>query len=167
MKVGIKEKPTIQALNEISRKYPFAAALLTYAIVERVLKEYIIKNRKNRSLLDYSYSKPSDQKISLQNYYRCKKKDFIRLFVKRIALGDAQIIVSANGKRDYATARNNLMHSNSFLLEERKYSKAKRHTIHQQSYKEASGHLEFVINNFSDFKVRVNMNNHEIIVLTK
>lgn len=107
------------------------------------------------------------QKISLQNYYRCKKEDFIRLFIKRIALGDAQIIVSANSKRDYATARNNLMHSNSFLLEERKYSKAMRHTIHQQSYKEASGHLEFVINNFSDFKVRVDMNNHQIIVLTK
>ena len=165
MKIGVKEKPTIRALNEISPKYPFAAALLAYAIVERILKEYIIKNRKNRSLLDYSYYKPSNRRISLQNRHRCKNKDFVRLFIKRIALGDAQKIVIANGKRDYATARNDLMHSNSYLLEQRKYPKAKRHSINKQSYKKAIGHLEFVINNFSDFKIEAN--DHEIIVLTK
>src|SRR5688572_1526591 len=139
MRIRIKEKPTIQALNEISLQYPFAAALLAYAIVERVLKEYIIKNRKNRSFVDYSYckpsNKPSNRKISLQNYHRCKKEDFIKLFIRRIALGDAQKIVIANDNRDYATARNVLMHSNSYLLEQRKYPKAKRHDINKQSYK--------------------------------
>jgi hypothetical protein len=163
MKIGINEKSTIHALNQISPNYPFAAALLVYALIERILKEYIIKNRKNRSLIDYSYSKPSYPQLSLQNYHRYKKGDFLRLFIKRITLGDAQKIVIANCKRNYATARNDLMHSNSYLLEQRKYTKAKRHGINKQSYRKAIDHLEFVINSFCDFKVAVN--DGEIVIV--
>jgi len=152
MKIGIKDKSTIKALNEISAKYPFAASLLVYAIIERILKEYIIKNRKKRSLLDYSYCKCPSQ-ISLQNYHRFKKEDFVKRFIKRITLGDAQRIVLTNGKRDYATARNDLIHSNSYLLEQRKYKKTKRHDINKQSYKTAIQHLNFVINTFSNFNI--------------
>ena len=153
MKVGTKDKSTIKAVDEISSKYPFAAALLAYAIVERVLKEYITKNRNNRSLLDYSYRKRVLGKdICLQKYYRFIKAEFVKGFIGRLTLGDAQRIVKLNGARDYAAARNNLMHSNSFLLEERKYSKAKRHTINEQSYKQARRDLDFVISKFSDLR---------------
>jgi hypothetical protein len=70
MKVGIKDKSTIKALDDISSKYPFAAALLAYAIVERVLKEYIIKNRKNRSLVDYCYKKRVHKEDTSWTTYR-------------------------------------------------------------------------------------------------
>lgn len=159
MKIGTKEKGTINALNNISQKYPFAASLLAYAIIERILKEYIIKNRKNKSLVDYSYCKCSHSgQISLGKYYKSKKDEFIKKFIRQIALGDAQNIVIANNLRNYAKDRNDLMHSNSYLLEQRKYTKAKRHNINIQSYRKAIDHLEFVINKFSDFKIVVKNN---------
>ncbi|MBI5026518.1 MAG: hypothetical protein HZC12_07310 [Nitrospirae bacterium] len=159
MKIGTKEKGTICALNNISQKYPFAASLLAYAIIERIFKEYIIKNRKNKSLVDYSYYKSSSSgQISLGKYYKCKKGEFIKKFIKRITLGDAQIIVIANKKKNYATARNDLMHSNSYLLEQRKYTKTKRRNINIQNYRNAIKHLKFVINSFSDFKIVVRNN---------
>lgn len=164
MKIGTKEKGTIDALNNISKKYPFAASLLAYAIIERILKEYIIKNRKNRLLVDYSYSKCSRSgPISLGNYYKSKKDEFIKKFIKQIALGDAQVIVIANNKRNYAKDRNDLMHSNSYLLEQRKYTKTKRRNINIQNYRKAIDHLEFVINSFADFKITVKNN---IITIT-
>jgi len=154
MRIGTKEKTTIDALNNVSKKYPFAASLLAYAIIERILKEYIIKNRKNRSLVDRSYCKWSRSgPINLGKYYKFKKDEFIRQFIKKIALRDAQTIVLADKPKDYATDRNNLMHSNSYLLEERKYTKTKRHKINIENYKKAINHLEFVINSFADFKI--------------
>ena len=150
MKIGTKEKGTIIALNNISQKYPFAASLLAYALIERILKEYIIKNRNNRSLVDYSYCKCTGSgPISLGNYYKSKKDKFIKKFIKQISLGDAQAIVIANNKRNYAKDRNDLMHSNSYLREQRKYTKTNRHNINIQNYTKAIDHLEFVINNFS------------------
>lgn len=163
MKIGIKEKSTIKAINDIStRNYPFAASLLIYAIIERILKEYIIEHRKNRVLLDYAFCKCPDE-ISLQKYCRHKKQEFVKKFIKRITLGDAQKIVVNNGKRDYATARNDLMHSNSYLLEQKKYNKIKRHNINKQNYKTALSHLELAINTFSDFKIVVS--NHVIKII--
>ncbi len=159
MKIGTKEKGTINALSNISKKYPFAASLLAYTIIERILKEYIIKHRKNRSLVDYSYCKCLHSgPISLENCYKFRKDEFIKKFIKQIALGDAQNIVIANKLRNYATDRNNLMHSNSYLLEERKYAKTKRRNINIQNYRKAIDHLDFVINNFADFKIVVRNN---------
>ncbi len=157
-KIGTKDKKTIQAIHDISTKYPYAASLLAYTIIERILKEYIIKNRRDSSLLDYSYCKctPSGA-ISLQNYYRYKKEDFIKKFIKKIALGDAQQIVIKNKRanKDYATNRNDLIHSNSYILEEKKQKRANRMAINKQKYRKSIDHLKFVINNFSDFKIEV------------
>lgn len=152
IKIGVKEKSTFAALNDISTEYPFAASLLVYAIIERVLKEYIIKNRKNRVVLNYDFCKYPGG-LSLQKCHRYKKQDFVKKFIKRIAFGDAQSIVAANEKRNYAANRNDLMHSNSYLLEQKKFNKSKRHDINKQSYKTALSHLEFVINTFSDVKI--------------
>lgn len=162
-KIGIKDRPTIDVINKIYNDYhyPVAASLLVYAIIERILKEYIIKHRKNSSVLDYSYCKCLHSgPISLQKYYNYNSKDFIKKFIKNITLGDAQKVVNKNKiknkVRDYATARNNLMHSNSYLLEENKKNKEKRTDINNKNYIEAIKHLEFVVNNFSDFKVKRN-----------
>lgn len=164
MKIGIKDKGTIEALNNISKKYPFAASLLAYAIIERILKEYIIKNRKNRLFVDYSYCKcKGSRSICLGKFYNSKRDEFIKKFIKDIALGDAQNIIIANAKRNYAEDRNKLMHSNSYLLEEKKYTKTKRRNINIQNYKKAIGYLEFVINKFADFKIAVKNN---IITIT-
>jgi hypothetical protein len=159
MKIGIHETFTIDALNEISQKYPFAASLLAYAIIERILKEYIMKHRKNHELLDYSFQKPSrkpNQQISLGKYYNLKKQDFIKQFIKNITLGDAEQIVLGNNKNKYSTARNNLMHSYSYLLEERKCNRTERQLVNKNNFEIAIGSLKFVINNFAEgFKVEL------------
>jgi hypothetical protein len=157
-KIGIKDKRTIDAINKIyNYRYPFAASLLAYAIIERILKEYIIKHRKNRSLVDYSYCKCSHSgQLSLKKCYKYKKIEFIRNFIKRITLGDAERIVIKNKNKIYSKGRNDLMHSNSYLLEEKKLTETERRDINDQNYKKAIGHLKFVVNNFSDFKVKIN-----------
>jgi hypothetical protein len=36
-KVALREAPTLNAISRLRRKYPYAAALLTYVLVERLL----------------------------------------------------------------------------------------------------------------------------------
>jgi hypothetical protein len=82
----------------------------------------------------------------------------IKKFIKKIALGDAEQIVIKNKleKKYYATARNNLIHSNSYILEEKKQKTADRMAINKRNYLKSIDHLKFVINNFSDFNIEVN-----------
>ena len=158
MKIGTKERSTILAIQDISTRYPYAAALLVYVIVERILKEYIIKHRNTKSLLYYSFCKPSKSsasKISLENCHKYDESKFTAKFIKKITLGDAQKIVLANKGNNYATARNNLVHSNLYLHKERKYSEAERGANDRKRYKNSREHLVFVMNEFSDLKLRL------------
>jgi hypothetical protein len=47
-KVALREAPTLNAIRRLRRKYPYAAALLTYVLVERLLKGCVLEHRKDR-----------------------------------------------------------------------------------------------------------------------
>ena len=51
-----QEHDTLDAIQELQNKYPFAAALLIYCLIERMIKYFVIKERmKLRRILDKSW----------------------------------------------------------------------------------------------------------------
>jgi hypothetical protein len=51
-----QEHDTLDAIQELQDKYPFATALLIYCLIERIVKYFVIKERINpRPILDKSW----------------------------------------------------------------------------------------------------------------
>lgn len=51
-----REVETLNAINKIKKKYPYAASMLIYTIIERELKQFLLDHRdvKSHSILNLS-----------------------------------------------------------------------------------------------------------------
>lgn len=45
LSAAFHEAPTLEAISQLRRKYPYAAALLTYVAIERILKVHFVSVR--------------------------------------------------------------------------------------------------------------------------
>lgn len=145
------EKPTIQAINELN-KYPIAASLLCYSVIERILKKHIIYNRGDKAKIDHGFIKyrgKSDQ-LKLLDYVDDKSNTkFMENFIVKISLGDAEKILGIKSSL-YSTERNSVVHSN-FLFEDGHLYKDReeRSVIHEEMYDRAKCLLIEVLEKFS------------------
>lgn len=47
--VAFPEAPTLDAISQLRREYPYAAVLLTYVAIERILKSHLVTARQDLS----------------------------------------------------------------------------------------------------------------------
>jgi hypothetical protein len=93
---------TIKSINRLSNRYPYAASILVYTLIERILKIYCV----NTNII---------AKSEITNYPLGKLE-------KKLSLS----------KGIFSINRNNLIHSNLFFTEYGHKPKALRHTEHKK-----------------------------------
>jgi hypothetical protein len=154
MLIAENEVKTIEAINEINKLYPYAATLLVYALIERVLKQYIIRYRGNKQRLDHDKELQKKGKVLiLKDFINYNEDKFIKHYIKKIALGDIPSLVKKFKNPDFAKLRNDYMHSNIYLSEQHKKPDNIRHSENEKGFIKAAYQLESVLNTYSTIKV--------------
>lgn len=166
-KIGRKDKKTIKIVQKLNDEYklPYTASILSYVLIERFLKEYIVKHKKDGDKIDLDFHKvkPDNSSIlCLKSSSNKTKKEFINEFLLYIDLRSAEKIIRSKSpilkdylgtgkkKRSMADPRNNIVHSNNFLGELRNLKTKERNEKINKIYEKAKQDLDFVIKNFSD-----------------
>jgi hypothetical protein len=156
------ERHSLRAINKLQRKFPYAATLLTYTVLERCLKLYLLEKRKTLTEPQFNL-KVTANKMTLKEACARGDKELIE-FLTDCTLSKLEQIYKMDPycKDNYSTCRNNVIHSNLFLSQQlgsdhpsrekqnRGYlKKAKRHLIEgskqyfRQEITESNGSLRF------------------------
>jgi len=147
-KVALREAPTLNAISRLRRKYPYAAALLTYVLVERLLKGYVLEHRKDRK-----YARVCTPKKKSLGRHKGKclaalvslpDDRFLNEVLCRMTLGDVEEILKLPPKGRSAADRNEAMHSNLYLRQEAALNRRDRHAKNIDRLERALKHLRRV-----------------------
>ena len=140
------EETTIHAINELSDSYPYAASMLTFVVIERELKEYILKNRHSDKIL--RSSRKIDNK-TIRDLDLCSEDEFAAKFLRKLPLGDAEEIVGICASERPSTLRNDIMHSRRFTTGEKNLTPEKRKEIYKKDLVKAKKYVVKVFKNYS------------------
>jgi len=156
-KVAFREAPTLKAINRLRGKYPYAAALLTYVLLERVLKRFVLEHRgdakygraltpSRRSLASHA-AKPLADLVTLSN------AKFVSDVLCRMTLGDVEEMLKVPLKERSAADRNEVMHSNLYFAAEADLNRADRQAKNKDRLRRALDHLGRVLDRFTDYRL--------------
>jgi hypothetical protein len=148
-KVVFRETSTLSAISQLRRKYPYAAALLAYVLVERLIKGYTLEHRKDAKYA--LVSTPSKNSLrqhkgkSLASLVMLSDDEFVKDVLCHITLGDVEEMLKLPQRRRSAADRNEVMHSNLYLKEETKLNRSDRHDKNIARFNRALKHLRWAI----------------------
>lgn len=131
------EKNTIDAINKLKDDYPYAASLLVYVVIERQLKEYILKNR--------------NQIDNFKKNITESDNEFIKNVITKLTLEKVEKRLEIT--RGPAKDRSDLMHSNLYLLKEKDLPDCERHNKNIQYFEKAKAHLIRIFKDYSDILI--------------
>lgn len=121
-KVAFREVPTLDAISQLRGKYPYAAALLTYVLVERLLKVYVLEHRKDPKYACVSTPRKKSlgrhKEKSLAALASLSDDKFLNNVLCRMTLGEVEEMLNLSRNERSAKDRNEAMHSNLYLREE-------------------------------------------------
>ena len=155
------ENDQINAINAIKKlyelDYPYAASLLIYTIIERILKIYIIQHKKDSNLINHKFEKNKFKEIS--NFIMLNDDDFFSKFIlkQNITLGDIPHIIN-NLNKNFSKSRNDIVHSNIYLLSDYKKNKEDQKKINNDNYLQAIKDLDFVLSEYTEIDYTFNNN---------
>ncbi len=113
------EANSLETIGCLEEKYPYAATLLVYVVLERCLKLYLLKQRKEFSKEDATRMNLDTQvnKHKLGDFEKCDDACFIDLFLTKCTLGNLEQLFGIPDKR-YSDHRNKVFHSNLYLKDQ-------------------------------------------------
>jgi hypothetical protein len=113
----LDEQNTLNAISTIQENFPAAATFLTYALLERCLKLYLLENYKNTTLnldCDLKVGKKHKNTKALNDFQTSDGRTFINEFLNKCTLGTLEKIYSMPDKR-YSDHRNTFFHSQVYI----------------------------------------------------
>ncbi len=149
------DESTIEAIDRLRGEYPYAAALLCYTVVERVLKARLIQE--SQSPETSAITLPKKSKLGkysgkrLDEFDRLNRDDFFKSVVRRLSLGDLEAMLPGH-EREIAVDRNDLVHSNLYL---RSQVGTDTTTADRERYKNALEHLRYAIEIHTSFRLNI------------
>ena len=150
-----EDKSTIRAIDRLREEYPYAAALLCYTVVERVLKTRLIQEWESPELMMVHL--PGKSTLRENSGKRLKeltcpnRDDFFDSVVRKLTLGDLEAMFP-NHARNIAKDRNDLVHSNLYLRDEVGTDTT---NTDRKRYEMALEHLRYTIEMHTSFCVSI------------
>ena len=136
-----REKHTLDAINQLKDEFPYAATLLIYVMLERCLKLYLLQNRKSLTAKEVDLYNKVGRKN--QQLWQCRNLDdaaFIEEFLVHCSLGSLEIIYKVPSKK-YSNSRNQVLHSELYLGEQRGVENQSRERANRQYFQTAKEQL--------------------------
>jgi len=147
-----REARTIKAIGELSGSYPYGAALLSYVVVERVLKRYALKHWKDPSFANTKI--PGKIKThggkELRQLHGLSTKQRLHEVLCEMTLGEIETLRGRPETERSARDRNEVMHSNLYLKEESTLTKTKQTAKNEARFVKAFSHLCRALDQFED-----------------
>jgi hypothetical protein len=145
---------TIKAIGELRATYPYAAALLSYVVVERVLKRYALGRRKDSSLAHARI--PRNRKLKahagkeLRELHGLTANRFLHEVLCEMTLGEVETLLGRPQADRSAPDRNEVMHSNLYLKKESRLSRAEQTIRNRTRFDRAFSHLRRALEQFDN-----------------
>lgn len=148
------EAPTLEAISQLQRKYPYVAALLTYVAIERILKDYLVTVRHDRSFSQKKKLTRGPHKgKSIAAVVSLRNSAFIKDVACHMTLGDVEEALDIPCNERSAKHRNDAMHSNLYLSGEARLTQIGRRRKNSARFKEAATHLRYVVDKFTSHRL--------------
>ncbi len=142
-----REERTLRAINDLKKDYPYAAGLLTYCLIERELKYFILSQRHQPA---HKLNMNSKRAKKIPSYEQKSDDVFIKEFLSNLTLDHIKYIVTIFPIRPIARRRNNHMHSNDLIGSRVIPNDEKRQEKHRKDLERAIKDLKSVFNTISD-----------------
>ena len=148
-----REKNTIEAINFLMEKFPFASCLLIYGLIEQELKFFLLRERR-------SYSKNRvDDSVTISRTGKCFSKftslsdsRFVRECLHYCTLGTLERILRIKS-RGISKRRNNIMHLNKYVQSGYRKPEPERTILNKLRLTKAIEDLVYCSDRFFDDKV--------------
>lgn len=151
-----REETTLEAINTLKKRYPYAASLLVYVLIEQELKFWLLRNRGHykRSRVDDSIViKQKKKRIrTFRSYSSLNDQDFKRRCLHKCTLGKLERILRIKS-RGIAKRRNNLAHHNRYFEHDHRKPQPTRHEINEKALEKAIRDLLFCSERFFQHKI--------------
>jgi hypothetical protein len=152
------EAPTLEAISQLRRKYPYAAILLTYVVIERILKIHLVTVRHRWCFLSKKLTRGPHKGKSLAAVVGLRNSAFVKDVLCHMTLGDVEDVLSLPHSARSAKHRNDAMHSNLYLSGEAGLTYIGRCRKNSARFKKAVTHLRYVIDNFTSYRLHEKRN---------
>ncbi|UCG86746.1 MAG: hypothetical protein JSW71_23100 [Gemmatimonadota bacterium] len=147
-----REARTIKAIGELRHAYPYAAALLSYVVVERVLKRYVLNHWTDPSLAAAKLPptlKPHGGK-RLGQLHDLTRRQRLHDVLCEMTLGQVENLLGRPKSKRSGTDRNEVVHSNLYLKGESTLSKARQTAKNKARFDRALAHLRRALHEYED-----------------
>lgn len=144
MNIQEMESSTLSAINKLAGlEMPFAGAALCYVMIERCLKLYLLESRKSLTASNIDIcAKVGINKIRFKDYASKDEASFVGEFLNTLQLGGLEIVYRIQSQ-GIADARNELVHSEFYISQQRDLSSDERQKQNWDHYKIAARHLSY------------------------
>jgi hypothetical protein len=113
------EKHTLEAINQLEdQDYPYAATMLVYLVLERLLKRHLLQNRKTLKAKEFNLNvkvSHKKKKVKLGDAKNFDRELFIEHFLVHCALGELEQIYKIPEEKRCSKDRNDVFHSNLYF----------------------------------------------------
>jgi hypothetical protein len=157
LNAAFPEAPTLEAISQLRRKYPYAAILLTYVVIERILKVHLVTVR-HRWYSSKKLTRGPHKGKSLAAVVGLRNGAFVKDVLCHMTLGDVEDALNLPPSARSAKHRNDAMHSNVYLSGEAGLTGIGRHRKNSARFKEAVTHLRYVVDNFTSYRLHQKRN---------
>lgn len=153
LSTAFPETPTLDAISQLRRKHPYAAVLLTYVAIERILKSHLVTVRQHLSFPKKTLTRGPHKGKSLAAVVSLRSGAFLKGVVCHMTLGDIEDALNLPYSARSVTHRNDAMHSNLYLSGETRLTYIGRQRKNSARIKQAVAHLWYVVDNFTDYRL--------------
>jgi len=161
-RAAFPEAPTLNAISQLRREYPYAAALLTYVAIERILKSHLVAARQHLSFPKKMMNHGPHKRKPLAALVSLRNGAFLKGVVCHMTLGDVEESLNLPHSERSAKHRNDAMHSNLYLSSEARLTYIGRRRKNSARLKQAVAHLRYVVDHFTDHRL-IEKRNGELI----
>lgn len=138
-----REARTITAIGALRVAYPYAAALLCYVLVERILKHYVIDHWRDpllrASIIPSKIGKYGG--LQLSSLGGLKRKDRLDKILCKMTMRQVEEFLARDAKRRCWRDRNEIVHSNIYLREAAVLDVSQQTARNQARFTKALAHL--------------------------
>lgn len=151
------EASSIGAIDQLRSSFPYAAALLCYVVVERVLKSYVLKRRGDAKYADTKLPRKkmldSHGGKTLREVSELTSEQFLDRILTRLTLGEVEQLLARPEGDKSAHGRNEAMHSNLYLTSEVRLSRDERSAKNEARYEPALNHLKRALDCYANWSL--------------
>jgi hypothetical protein len=150
-----RESRTIKAIGELRGSYPYAAALLSYVVVERVVKRYALDHWTDPALAK-AHIPPkvkSHGRKPLSQLRHLTRSQRLHEVLSEMTLGDVEALLRRPEAERSASDRNEVMHSNLYLKAESTLPKFEQQALNRTRFAKAFSHLKRALDQFAGLAI--------------